>query len=168
MPRQNINTLVLDAVCANDSNTLKKLLDGCRNVQNIGKEAVQMCAMDNHLECLKILYAAGACMEDAFSLAALHGHLDMCKWFAFDTEEKFPVEFAFLNYPDHPEIDEWVKQVTLRGGAITLKSIARDLYEVSEDPSVNDGARVLLGQLITKYWSKNELLAPEENVSNKQ
>lgn len=151
-----------------DHKKLKDILDRCRNVSSIDNAPALSCAEDNDVAGLKILYAAGVTVEDAFSVAALHGSLDVCKWFAFETEEKFPIEFQFADYPEHPEIDAWVKQVTLRAGSVSLKSIAKDLCAVMDDPSVNDGARVLLGKLVKQYWAKGEILSLEENVSDIQ
>ena len=41
---------------------------------------------------------------------------------------------------------------------MTLKTIAEDLLAVVDDPRVNDGARVLVGALVKKYWSRGELM----------
>jgi len=168
MSRQNINSLVLDAVITHDYVKLKKLLDGCRNVSTIDKSPAIAFAEENDVTGLKILHAAGVTTEDAFSVAAIHGSLDVCKWFAFETEEQFPLEFQFAEYPEHPDVDAWVKQITLRGGSVTLKSIAKDLCGVMDDPSVNDGARFLLGKLVKRYWAKSEIMSREENVSHNQ
>ena len=158
MPRKNTKNLVLDAVIEDDREALRTSLARCRRVHaTLGCEPAQLCVVDDRLECLKILHAAGASMEDAFSLAALHGRLDACKWFAFETREPFPIEFQFAEYDD-PATDAWVKQITLRQGSVTLKTIPEDLLAVVDDPRVNDGARVLVGALVKKYWSRGELM----------
>ena len=155
MPRKNTKNLVLDAVIEDD----REDTDLTRPVPTRPRDArLRARAVVRRRRSSRVsqdLHAAGASMEDAFSLAALHGRLDGVR-FAFETRE--PSRSSQFAEYDDPATDAWVKQITLRQGSVTLKTIAEDLLAVVDDPRVNDGARVLVGALVKKYWSRGELM----------
>ena len=116
----------------------------CRRVHaTLGCEPAQLCVVDDRLECLKILHAAGASMEDAFARGVTH----VCWWVVRVRDARaIPDRVSSAEYDD-PATDAGETD-HLRQGSVTLKTIAEDLLAVVDDPRVNDGARVLVGALV--------------------
>ena len=85
-----------------------------------------------------MIHSIGTTVRSAAYLFGVEGETGE---FAFETREPFPIEFQFAEYDD-PATDAWVKQMTLRQGSVTLKTIAEDLLAVVDDPRVNDDAQL--------------------------
>jgi len=153
MTRISVSERIYSAIESDNMEELKNILHGRK--RRITWDMVHLATIDGRLEALKLFRELGTSMGDAFSVAAVHGHFHICKWFAYETDEKFPIEFQFETY-DNEEVNAWVQHITMRDEQ-NHRTVARDLLHLAEDPIMNSGQKKLICDLAQKYWPKYSL-----------